>query len=249
MKTHQKPFLVIAALSLMAGSAWSAITVTSSDTIATSSTTISSGSLVNFDPVGADKLILTIVYEENNSGGTVTYNGDALTQIAQNNNQWGNAQIWYIDASSATGSAFSAGNLALTGMDSNFNVLSIMSVTGTADGFVAKEDLNARSIAFTSGAENALVVSSIYNNGATGGLTVSAPSGSTALMSGATGSGGGFQYGAAYWLNQPATQTTYTFTGGTRDSMAIASFAAIPEPSAALLGGLGLLALLRRRRN
>lgn len=246
---HGLPLLPAVSLAaLYLSSAQAAIVVTSSDSIATGITTIASTSLPNFDPVGADKLIVSIVYEQNNSGGTITYNGDSLTQIAQNNNSWGNAQLWYLDASSATGGAFSLGNLVLTGMDDNFNTLSIMSVTGTADGFVAKEDLSQQSIAFTPGATDALVVSSFYNNGTTGAPSVSAPSGSTSLMSGATGSGGGYLYGAAYWENQPATETTYTWSVNTRPSMAIASFAAIPEPSITLIGGLGVLILLRRRR-
>jgi hypothetical protein len=50
------------------------------------------------------------------------------------------------------------------------------------------------------------------------------------------------------------TSPTYTFTSANTTAtnlagIAGASFHVVPEPRAALLGGLGLLALMRRRRN
>lgn len=229
-----------------------AIVVTSSDDIlqsGSSNFTITSAALPSFNPVGAAKLVLALVYEQNVNASSMSYNGDPMTQIAFNNNAWGNAQLWHIDASSATGGAFSAGNLTLTVTGETEVAVSIMSLTGTADGFVAKEDLSERSINFVPGAENALVVASMYN--AADSQIATAPSGSTSLMSGATGGGGGYAYGAAYWENQPATATTYSFNGNSRNSMAIASFEAVPEPGTLALmdlGGLMLVGLWRRRR-
>ena len=73
---------------------------------------------------------------------------------------------------------------------------------------------------------------------------------------------GGFDYATTYTVFENVTTTGFSFaaiTGYDTDGYSASfvqngasydlSFTAIPEPRAALLGGLGLLALLRRRRN
>jgi hypothetical protein len=51
----------------------------------------------------------------------------------------------------------------------------------------------------------------------------------------ATVTGGNFSLDSSLWANSTTLRMTYNYT--------------IPEPSVAMLGGLGALALLRRRRN
>lgn len=51
----------------------------------------------------------------------------------------------------------------------------------------------------------------------------------------------------ATWLSRMGNSANWTFSSATTDT-ANGTFAVVPEPAAALLGSLGLLALLRRRR-
>lgn len=73
----------------------------------------------------------------------------------------------------------------------------------------------------------------------------------TNLPSGDPGEGGnsrGFGSFAGSFTDDQVTITSPGSSGSTRGTIAAIRITAIPEPSAILLGGLGLLALVRRRR-
>ncbi len=235
---------------------WSAIIVTSSDGFSHSQATTSTFnfansdfSITNAEIAAADKLVVALTWRQSAVGSGMTYDGDAMTLIASANDGWSSTQLWYIDKSTATGGAFNSGNLAFTITGEKNVGVGIMALTGTADGVANFASATNDDIAFTPGAPNSLVVSSFsLDDGATGNApTATAPSGATSFLS--YDNVGTSDGGAAYWEDQANTETTYTWTNGaTQDSMVIASFAAIPEPSSVLLIGLGAIVLAGRRR-
>jgi hypothetical protein len=83
--------------------------------------------------------------------------------------------------------------------------------------------------------------STFYVNGVSGGTSAATPNNAT-LTHMAVNAGG-----VEYFGGDIAEARIFTFNAG-EFSTSNLLFPAVPEPSAALLGGIGLLALLRRRR-
>jgi hypothetical protein len=147
--------------------------------------------------------------------------------------------IYYLDKASFPGTA---GNIVVT-FDQSIYVtdgfqIGAFALSGTATGFDTGSSSNGTG---TNG------VSATINVAQAGSFVAAVNSyGNLAAPSGMTELGTTDPLTRASQLNVAAGSFTANFGGGNVTS--VASFAPIPEPSAALLGSLGLLALLRRRR-
>ena len=269
MKTIQSLFSISL---LAAASSQAAITLLDSDYftqningVADSSHTIASGDFANggLTLSGASKLVVSIGNEGFSNGAnnatttSVTYGGVSLSQAVQAGSGRA-ASIWYLDL---TGQTFTGSDFVVTynnsgsgadGMGFGAYVLS-----GTKTGFsafasgVGGAGITDSTIELTTLTAGEFVVGAMARNnfdsdGAGGdGVRFSDPLQELyyADLAGASAASGSFTAGAAGAYDliiNDTTNSTAVFVG--------ASFEAIPEPSSALLGGLGLLALFRRRR-
>jgi len=237
----------VAALLMSASASSAAIALLDSGGVAKTQTsastiTVTSTDLGTFDANGASKLVVTVSGERGGAGSYahagVTYGDVEMTLIlgSATDNTARYISMWYLDNVTVTGdfvvdfggngSGVGFGAVALSGTkaggaaDSSFSLGTSTSITTTT----ASEFLMAAGMA----------------NGTTA-PTASSPL--TQLFSGDTGSSSG---AAGHRFVTSASTVTPTFTGA--NGVIAASFEAIPEPSAALLGAIGFLVLLRRRR-
>jgi hypothetical protein len=228
-----------AAISLLAGG---------SGSYATGATAVANPRtvLTSFNASTASKIVLTLS-DEDGSGDTVptgfSFGGVAMTLAVSHNNSIQQTKIYYLDASNPlVGGTFGTGDLVVNGTGTNDYGVSWLFLSGTADGVGPTNISTTQSVSLTTVVNGSWVIASTANNNASG--TPQSPL--TALLNGDVGSAGG---GSGYAEIATAGAGTYSFTDGTgRPVTVAAAFAPIPEPSAALLGALGLLALLRRRR-
>lgn len=201
-----------------------------------------------FDPSGSDKLVVAIGYRASGTPGFagVTYNGVAMTEAVQHfstADSRATTGIFYLDNPGA------AGDLAITNNNSGFGyAVSILALSGTAAGVGATNSGNAHTTSFTVGSGSLVIA---QNSISTDDTTITPQSPLTGLLQHApldSGSGEGSH--ASAYVNDPGAGTfdpTFS-TAGSNPSLSAAEFTAVPEPAAALFGGLALLALLRRRR-
>ena len=146
--------------------------------------------------------------------------------------------IYYLDKASFPGTV---GNIVVNFSRSIFTSngyhIGAFALSGTATGFDAGSSNigtgnNGTSATITVAQAGSFVAAvNSYGN-------LSAPTGMTEIS-------GADTLNRAYQINVPAGSYTANFGGGNVTSLV--SFA-VPEPSTALLGGLGMLLLLRRRR-
>ncbi|MFU8848548.1 MAG: PEP-CTERM sorting domain-containing protein [Opitutales bacterium] len=198
-----------------------------------------------FSASGNDKLVLSISTKwASNPGGAVTalsYDGNALTQAVAQTGQRTRGEIWYLDNVGSDGDisftfdavteGFAIRLFALDGAAAG--VTSTGNKAQTSDGVLPT--LSASSSAFV------LWEASIHR----GTTNIDNDYNDSSFTWGGRGGSSAFwdieAAGGTFDANVINTRTDGSFVG--------ASFAAVPEPSAALLiGGLGLLMLLRRRR-
>ena len=203
----------------------------------------------SFDASSASKIAVTISTETGfgdtlQTGVSFGANSDAFTLATSGFNGIQNAFIYYLDASDATGGSFGTGDIVINGAsgDSNDFAVSWLFLSGTADGIGASNSALNQTVSLTTTAADSFVVAAHANNGNSG----LAQSPLTALLNGDAGSAGG---GSGYATIASPSTADYSFTGSTSRPVTLAvEFTAIPEPSAALLGAIGFLVLLRRRR-
>lgn len=205
----------------------------------------------------ADAIVLSLSTESNATGGqvSITYAGFAFTPVID---QIGSQpSVWLLNLSDTT---YTSGTATLT-----LDLTSVTVAGGYGLGFVSvatNDALNPRlgvhasntsavdnaGVSLTTTVESFAIAGHYSNHSAdTTGATASAPM--TQLYGAFIGSAKG---AAGYQASLAAGTTSFSFgntgTGTGPDRASAAAFSAIPEPSAALLGSLGLLALLRRRR-
>lgn len=248
----RQPIFIFAGLMLAAEFACAAITLDDTGTFFNPYSglpndrkwTLDSAALGDFDASGSDKLVLTYGGENLTSGfDEVSYGGVALTRIVFAEPGGQDVSIWYLDNPGS-------GNLVVDLTAGNGIGLSVMALSGTADGFGATAVNGAgSSTSITTTSDGSFVVTAGERNNNTS-LVVSAPN----FVQVYSGDAGSSSHGSAY-LDEIANGGTLnsgtllnpSFTSA--EGVLAVEFTAIPEPSVALLGGIGALMLLRRRRS
>ncbi|MFU8847565.1 MAG: PEP-CTERM sorting domain-containing protein [Opitutales bacterium] len=223
---------------------------------------------INFDATGASKLVVTIASESGFSnravtGMTLSFNGEAMNLAVLGNtrgvetNDAGGVAIFYLDNPFQGAATFSVG-ITTTAGNPNGGFASIFGLAGTADGvgntnasWVTQSTAGEVSTTLTTSAQNSWVLGAVQNSGTNNGAGT--PSVVSPLTLGHNGFWGS-QWGSAatgyQTVVEDGTAITPTFNtnAGANIQIIAAEFQAIPEPSAALLACLGMLALIRRRR-
>lgn len=243
----------IASLLLATGTGQAAITFVSSGSFGGSApgTTVTSSITTG---AGADMLVVMTASELGGTGPmTVTYGGVSMNLAT---GTLTTSAIWYLDLSTP----------GITGTNVVVNMSGYSTRNGFAAGWVTMDgnlavgesialhstnfsDANTNTVSLTTTVETFNVVN-FNGNGSTGTIAVGSPL--TQIYQdtniGSARSAAGRQSGVA----AGTSNYQWTLTGGTLPGdyrrIDAAAFAVVPEPSAALLGGLGLLVLLRRRR-
>ena len=222
----------------------------------------------NFDASGYDKLVVVVTGENGNPGNltgnvsSVTYDGVSLTEVVDRNpidnsgsptplgatiDQNYNS-IFYID------NPLTSTGLITVNCSSYANV-TVFGLNGTAAGvgntiIGAQED---RSIDLMNSAGSIVIASlGMGGNGNTANVTsVNTVDPTNFIEVSAQERGSNWSgHVTGYRIQGTAGTNSYEFTGGNiiGSHVIAAEFSAIPEPSAALLGVMGSLMLLRRRR-
>ena len=246
MKTNQLLLPGLLAICISTGSASAAVVVNShfaTGTNASNATvlTFDSTTLGGFTTTSADKLLVAFAGRRDNNDFTITYDGIGLTAIqsvagTQNN---GAASIFYLDNPSTDSSA----SLVITANSSDFIQyrLDAIKISGLAAGgaSVSVTDSDSSTVVSQSllGTAGGFMLGSIGSNG---NPSISASPTPTYLSDDTRSQN-------AYWLDTDLA-TTYSYDTTNTNAVGVLASFAIPEPSTALLGGLGFLALLRRRR-
>lgn len=212
--------------------------------------TITNASVGNLVASGSAKLVVG-VNSRSNIPFTVTYGGVAMTPAVSQASSLnsGFAAVFYLDNpmtdgdfvfTSAVVNNFDRANLhawALSGTAVGGPVGTVVDTSSTG---------NPIDMSITTGASGGFVIGSIGANGGTPTTTFTPDSGSDFLYAFANTNSNGY----AAWLGD--TSGTYsmlrTNTSTAGGAGVMATFAPIPEPSAALLGGIGMLLMMRRRR-
>jgi hypothetical protein len=214
--------------------------------------------IVSFDAgATADAIVLSLSSESNASAGqvSISYAGFAFTPVIDHIGA--QPSVWLLNLRDTTYISGSADlTLDLTGVSTaNGYGLGFVSVN-TGNPLLNRLGVHATnttasatgtaglSVDLTTTLES-FVIAGHRSNSASGGASANAPM--TQIYGAQIGSSQG---AAGYQADVPAGTTTFTFTSANqaRNSSA-AAFVPVPEPSTALLGGLGALFLLRRRRN
>jgi PEP-CTERM motif len=195
----------------------------------------------------SDMLVLSVTVEKGSVGSfAISYGGSALTQAVTSGQN--GASIWYLANPSATGS-ISIDAFTITTLNGFGIGIASLFGNGQEIGLTATgRSTNSTTVGITTVADSFVMVGADANNG----INTTTPSMNAPLTQiYARGDVGSSKSAAGYENAVAAGAQTYGFTPGSAEErgLAAAAFTVIPEPSTALLGGLGLLALLRRRRN
>lgn len=251
------PAKIIAALALGISSSQGAITLLNSvnftDNVTKSGVTTFNYT-TSFDPNdAADALVLMFATEAAGASAVVSFGSQAMTQavVTAGNNP---VAVYYLNnpsvlsqtvsvtinlAASANINGIGFTILALNNSDNDLGIVPTATVTNSTSQTPLSIDINVPDA-------GSFVVAGYNNSAGSGGANVVSPL--TVLHDGDFGS---LQAAFAYEADVAAGNQTYDFTTGattsTASSAAVA-FNTVPEPRAAVLGGLGLLAMLRRRK-
>ena len=222
----------------------------------------STGNPVNgtFDASGSDKLVIVITGEHgfNNTSGQandITYDGVSLTKLtdrdpvtAGTDTLYGD--IWYLDNPGAvhTAGAISA-NCTTRG---NVTAIGLSGTEPGAGATLVDSGLDSRSGTINTTGTDSIVLAAwnIGGAGNTAGLSGIVTDAALTEVSRQENGSNWDGHVVGYENGVNAGAQTYTWTGGNQAGAFVnaAEFLAIPEPSTTLLGALGALFLLRRRR-
>lgn len=263
MKKRTQIIPALAALTFAMSSAHGAITLVSSKNWIREATPVPANRTL--DSSGFSKLVVVVTGEHNFSGDlsgnttNITYNGQALTKAIEVNpvafsnvDPLGHGQtasdVWYLDSPGS----FTGTNEIIVSFNGNNWVATAIGLTGTLPGVSATASATKTStVNLTTVAADSLVIATygMGGNGNTSSSTVAANSPLTKLTGQVIGSSGWAGHNIGTATVAIAGTAAYSFNNTNLDTtMTAVAFAPVPEPSSALLGGLGLLALLRRRR-
>ncbi|MDT8390511.1 MAG: PEP-CTERM sorting domain-containing protein [Lentisphaeria bacterium] len=209
-----------------------------------SSHTVTSGNLGGFNANGSDKLVVTVTNERsgtsNNTVSTITYGGVALTNAIADTSSSSVARrlsIWYLDNVTVTGDIVVSYVQSASGIG-----ISAVALSGTVADFA---DAATNGGVSTAGADGGFVIAAGIANG--GAISADAPL--IGLLSSADGDTGSSTGAAGYYngLLGPGSFTP-SFSGDETFVTVMFDAVEIPEPSTAILAGLGLMGLVLRRR-
>ena len=237
---------VFAALLAVSGTSQGAITLV--DTLAVTSTddltsyTIDASTL---SIIGASKLVVTVGTEGvantgPNAISSITYAGTALTLAGTGGGNRSN--LWYVDLSGKTlvGTDFV---LTFSGTNTGYG-FGAYALSGTAEGVSSTAVTSTTTLTANPPTAGEFLIASYSRNNA-----IAAGGDLTELFD--QGLESTYQAASLYKQLTASGSQDYSVTGmnGTGATVAATFEAApIPEPSAALLGGIGLLMLMRRKR-
>jgi len=191
-------------------------------------------SILSFDVSGLDGLYssidsITLTLTLNLYDATLASLTNQVHAVAPANQGWVEGQATWNSRATSTSWAGSVG-LGTAGTDYDSTLLSAVSITtGASAGTAYNFTFTGATVALTS-LIDAWLVDNVDNAQANPGLLLLDPSAPHASWN-----------RTIWYSDETATQASY------KPTLSV-NYSAIPEPSAALLGGLGLLALLRRRR-
>jgi hypothetical protein len=206
------------------------------------------GSALDF--TASTKLVVTIGSEGNSANGvlpaaidSLTYGGITLSAAVVTGDTRSN--VWYVDLAGTTAVGTNIQLEFVTGGETNRGYgLSAFTLSGTTSGVSSDGQSNGNATALTPPTTGEFIIGSFSRNNVA--IVSSDPSltiHSNDILEG--------QYSAASFYGTLGAAGLQTVNVGDMNSSGrtvIASFAAIPEPSAAALLGLGGLALILRRR-
>ena len=193
----------------------------------------------------SDMLVVSVSTEASSEAWSVSYGGVTMNLATQSALGSGTS-VFYLANPSATGSIainFTA-KTTVNGIG-----LGIASLNGQGEEIAFDNGVSANStttINLTTNFNDSFVIFAGDANTTSGSVSLSSPL--TTIFAGPSDIGSN-QAAAGYENEVAAGSNDYTWIpGGSARGISAAAFYAVPEPSAALLGSLGLLALLRRRR-
>jgi hypothetical protein len=175
--------------------------------------TITTSDLPSFDPMGSDKLVVTISFE-GSSIGSVSYAGKPMIRAIQQAHSGGGrvTGIYYLDYPQSTGNLV----VSMSGGTANGVGISLLALSDVAPGVGPTVGGDGQSLSLTTTETNMFVVASHVNNGS--GATAQSPL--TPLFNGPVGSAGG---GSGYQRVATASAITPTFTGSTSSPVSAAA--------------------------
>ena len=211
-----------------------------------SSYTFSSGDLGNLDFTGASKLVFTVGnrrlddVDGTNDITSITYGGQTLNLAATDGTAAIRSSIYYLDLD---GVSFTGSDLTVSFGDVQTGIgVSALVLGNTVAGFGDTAVSSSSDISLTSDTDGSFAAFSFARNNNPGGDEI----GVTRIYSANPGVGL-----RSYYSTDPLDEGSHDFTmtqmNGT-GRLVGAVFAPVPEPTTALLGSLGMLFLLRRRR-
>jgi hypothetical protein len=241
------PFLAAATAVCVMSSASAAITVTGS-------TTVQGPRLANstsWNPTTSDwslsggNAIAVFFTAENARSFSVTYGGEAMTVVGIEN---AGTSPHFTGIAYLINPTVSLGDVVISApfngsgrLSAVYSIVSLANVGSVAD---SGTRLGNGAISYTTGTAGSYVLASAGNNNFSGPAPTISGNPTVNLFSGANDG----NHAAIHAHGVVAAGGSHSSTYGNTLVGAVIAFDAVPEPAAALLGSLGMLMLLRRRR-